>query len=242
MSGITDERSHHPEEIIEARRNQAELARAVFEKRSVPAAFGGGMCMFAYYSDLPYLVEPNGLTQYWIAERPLARRGTKIGHEKAISFESLRDHGIEPIFHRDLPPLLAPEPRFDEIFVGDRLRIQILVYDDGLMNALARDPRVRFRRIDDVLGEATGDLATMTCSDAQASLAALTRFYPRPAPRQGRAAGPRSGICVRGFRSDARSRHTTRDRSVTTRSARPLTRRRTSSPSSSLLAGWRRSG
>jgi hypothetical protein len=177
VHGITDERAHYPEAVIDARRRQAELARDVFGRLAVPASFGGGMCMFAYYSDLPDLVEPNGLTAYWIAERRLAQRGTRVGHEKATTFDALREHGVKLIFHRDLPPLPRMPPRFDELTIDDQLRVQLLVYDDAVVDALARDPRVRFRHIDDVLLEATDDLARMTCDDARTALESLTHYY-----------------------------------------------------------------
>ena len=175
--GITDERLHYPEAIVVVRREQGRLARRVFQGIDVKASFAGAMCMFAYYSDLPYLIEANGLTQYWAAERPLARRTNKIGHEKALSRDELREHGATLIFHRDLPPLMQPEPRFDEIFVERVLRVEMLVYDDALMARLARIPGVTFRRIDDTLREAAADIRTMSCEDARASQESLSHFY-----------------------------------------------------------------
>ena len=182
--GIADERSFYPEAVIAARQSQAALARSVFGRHPVPAAFGGGMCMFAYYSELPYLVEPNGLTQYWIAERPLSQRGKKIGHEKTVPLDVLREHSIELVFHHDLPPF-PPVLDFDQISVGDSLLAQMLVYDEGLMQTLARDPRVRFHRIDDVLREAATELAAMTCEDARASYEALFHYYLERHPDEG---------------------------------------------------------
>ena len=37
----------------------------------------GGMCVFGYYSRLPYLVEMTGLTQYSLAKAPLMARGAQ---------------------------------------------------------------------------------------------------------------------------------------------------------------------
>ncbi len=177
IRGISDERSYYPERVIDARRQQGVLARRVFRGIDLKASFGGGMCMFAYYSDLPYMIEPNGLTQYWLAERPLARRSGKIGHEKPVTRDELREHGATLIFQRDLPPLLQAEPRYDEIFLNRTLLVEMLVYDDALMQRLARVPGVVFHSIDDTLRDAAFDLRGMTCGDARASLQSLSRFY-----------------------------------------------------------------
>jgi hypothetical protein len=187
VHGITDERLGYPEAVIAERRAQAEAAHAVFAGLPVRAAFGGGMCMFAYYSDLPYLVEPNGLTQYWIAERPLSARGWKVGHEKLVSREELREHGVRLIFHHDHPPLQLPSLDFNQLLVGDLLLAEMLSYDDELMGKLRSDSRVRFRLIDDVLREATGNVDRMPCADARATLAALSSYYLDAHPGQ---AGP----------------------------------------------------
>lgn len=177
VHGITDERLGYPEAVIAERRAQAQAAHAVFDGLPVRAAFGGGMCMFAYYSDLPYLVEPNGLTQYWIAERPLATRGPKLGHEKLVSRDELREHGVGLIFHHDDPPLQQRSLDFNQLVVGDILLVEMLTYDDALMGKLRADTRVRFRVIDDVLREATSDMDRMGCAYARAIFATLSPYY-----------------------------------------------------------------
>jgi hypothetical protein len=176
--GITEERWYYPEAVIDARRRQAMVASKFLGGLDLRASFAGGMCMFAYYSDLPYLIEPNGLTQYWAAERHLDSRGReKIGHEKSVSRDELRRHGATLIFHQDLPPISAAEPRFDEIFFGRTLRVEMLTYDEALMARLGRSPEVAFHRIDDTLREAAADIGKMSCDDARASLASLSSFY-----------------------------------------------------------------
>ena len=177
VRGITDERLGYPEAVIAERRAQARAAHAVFAGLPIRAAFGGGMCMFAYYSDLPYLVEPNGLTQYWIAERPLPARGSKVGHEKLVSREELRQHGVGFIFHHDHPPLQLPSLDFNQLLVGDVLLAEMLTYDDELMAKLRSDGRVRFRAIDDVLGEASTEMDAMGCDHARTTFAALSSYY-----------------------------------------------------------------
>lgn len=174
VSGVGDERLFYPQPVIEMRKAQAAVAKDVFARTPVRAGFGGGMCMFAYFSGLPDLVEPNGLTQYWIAEEGRDVLG-RIGH-KGVSKDWLRAHGVRLIFHNDTPPV-PPSERFDEMVVAGMLRIEVLSYDEGLMDALAADPRVKLKRIGDLLREAEADVKQMSCLDARATHAALRTYY-----------------------------------------------------------------
>ena len=187
VHGITDERLGYPEAVVAERRTQALAAHAVFQGLPLRAAFGGGMCMFAYYSDLPYLVEPNGLTQYWIAERPLPTRGSKVGHEKLVSREELRDHDVQLIFHHDDPPLQPRSLAFNQLLVDDVLLVELLTYDDAVMDKLRAEPRVRFQPIEAVLRDVAVAMPAMGCPRARASLASLSSYYLDSHPGQ---AGP----------------------------------------------------
>ena len=120
INGIGDERRFYPAEIVETRRQQAEAVGRALAGSPARVAFEGGMCVFGYYSGLPYLVEITGLTQYSLAKRPIAERGF-IGHEKVADSEWLtenddplrRQPGAAP---RDasVPPLAL-----DEIYFGE---------------------------------------------------------------------------------------------------------------------------
>src|ERR1700730_14547092 len=61
------------------REGQAKVAAQALAHVPVRAMFEGGMCMFGYYSRLPYLAEMSGLTQYSLAKKPLAARGEPAG-------------------------------------------------------------------------------------------------------------------------------------------------------------------
>jgi hypothetical protein len=174
VKGVGDERLFYPPAVIETRKVQAAIAKDVFANRHVRSGFGGGMCMFAYFSGLPDLVEPNGLTQYWIAEEGEDVLG-RIGH-KGVSRDRLRAHGVRLVFHNDMPPVPLTE-RFDDMVVAGMLRIEILAYDEALMESLASDPRVHFRRIETVLREADNDVRGMSCADARATHDALHGYY-----------------------------------------------------------------
>ena len=94
-----------------------------------------------------------------------------------------RAHGVKLVFHQTVPPIL-PSDRFDELVVtnGDlvlvgMLRAEILVYDDALMDALSKDPRVHFKPIAAVLKEAADDIRQMSCAEARATHETLRAYY-----------------------------------------------------------------
>ena len=83
ISGVSHQRAFYPAQVVELRRRQGEAVGRALAGTDVRAVFEGGMCMFAYYSGLPYLVEMSGLTQYSLAKQPLGERG-QPGHEKGV--------------------------------------------------------------------------------------------------------------------------------------------------------------
>lgn len=177
IRGIGHEPSYYPPELVELRRRQGEAAREVFGGMNLRAAFAGGMNIFAYHSRLPYLVEPNGLTQYVIAKRPLARRGPVVGHEKAVGLDWLWEHGVTLIFHQDVPPLPPRPMRYDDLLVHGILRAQLLRYDDVLMRRLATVPAVAFVPIERVLAGAEANASQAGCEAARAIHEELTYYY-----------------------------------------------------------------
>ena len=117
IEGIADEPHFYPPEAIATRREQGERLGAMLGATPVRVMFEGGMCMFAYYSKLPYLVEMTGLTQYSLARLPLAERGL-IGHEKQPDDRWLDDNEIHLVVAQEWP--IAPPPpgarQHDEVY------------------------------------------------------------------------------------------------------------------------------
>lgn len=179
--GIADEPSFYPPALMEARRVQALVAAEAFKGMPVRAAFEGGMCVFGYYSRLPYLVEMTGLTQYSLAKAPLMARG-HVGHEKVASDEWLADHDIHFVFSQVPPPISRGGPlRIDEIAFGEALRARIVIYDEAMMDRLRKDPRVAFTPIEVTLREAQHLIAIASPEEARRIYAALERYYFRRA-------------------------------------------------------------
>jgi len=113
IEGIYDERRSYPPETLSLRERQAAEVAAALGDLPVRVAFEGGMCVFGYYSGLPYLAEMTGLTQYSLAKQPLAERAD-IGHEKSPSRRWFTENRIHLLIKQDLPPL--PDPAaIDEI-------------------------------------------------------------------------------------------------------------------------------
>jgi hypothetical protein len=180
LHGVANEKAFYPPELMETRKLQGKLAGAALAGRPVKAAFAGGMCSFAYASQLPYLVEPNGLTNMTLARAKLEQRGPLVGHEKVASRSALRALGLELLFHKTEVPI-GP-PAFDQLFFGNELWAEILFYDDRLMDSLSSSPLVRFQPIQASLEQAAKDLAGMACAPARRKLAVLDDFYLRSHP------------------------------------------------------------
>jgi hypothetical protein len=186
--GIADEASFYPANVVALRRSQGELLEKAF--RDVPARFvmNGGLCMLAYYSDLPFVMEPNGLTDRGVAHQPLDER-RQIGHEKHPSDEYLRARRVN--FKITPWPMDRPTS-FDQVFLGGGLVVlETMIYDEPTMNALTRTGLAQFRSIETLLPEFEALLHDDDCEAARARLAQMDRYYfdanPTSAPRRQRA-------------------------------------------------------
>jgi len=190
LSGIADEPRFYTKEVIALRRSQGEIVGRELEGSGARVLLGGGMCVFGYYSRLPYLVEMTGLTQYSLARLPLEKRG-HVGHEKSADAAWLTKNRIHFVLSQAFPPIPAADRgrRPDEIFFGDAARAQVWVYSDEVMDRLRGRPGVSFLPIEEVLARTEAALA----ADARGPAALLLAFLERydianaPADRRDRA-------------------------------------------------------
>jgi hypothetical protein len=177
INHIGEERLFYPREAIEARRMQALAVRAALDATGARVAFEGGMCVFGYYSRLPYLVELTGLTQYSLAKRPLRERGP-IGHEKTADDGWLRENRIHLIIGQEFPPVAKHAPRrHDGLVFGDLARARILLYEDAVMDPLRNRPDVHFAPIERVLEAAAREMEAADAERAAEILAGLEAWY-----------------------------------------------------------------
>jgi len=192
ISGISDERAFYPPGIVAVRKRQAEMVSKALAGTDVRAAFEGGMCMFAYYSDLPYLVEMTGLTQYSLAKKPLDGRA-QVGHEKGADGPWMTEHGIHLVFSQLLPPV-EPDParrRLDQVYFGDQVRARIHLYSDEVMDALREQPDVSFVPIEEVIDIDARLIERGNLATAEAIYAGLEDYYFRRAGERGAPAAAR---------------------------------------------------
>jgi hypothetical protein len=177
IRGVANEPAFYSQPYIEARHAQAKVAARALAGLPVRAVFEGGMCMFGYYSDLPYLAESYGLTQYSLAKKPLTTRG-RVGHEKSVDDQWATENSIHFIFSNALPPVPRSAPqRGDEIYFGNMLKAKIWIYSDAIMDRLRDNPGVSFVPIEQTLSSAHQEIEQTSSAEAQRVYEFLERFY-----------------------------------------------------------------
>jgi hypothetical protein len=184
IGGIADEQKVYPPALIELRRRQGEaLGRAL---RGLPATvlIEGGMCVLAYYSHLPALIEGSGLTDHELARQPRDLEG-RIGHDKGPTKAFLQRRRVQLRAITAMPA--HPESNLIEL-EGGVLYLRIFLYDEPLMEALARRPAVRFVPASRVLDELERQLSHLRCDRARRALGEMDdyvfRWNPSYAPRR----------------------------------------------------------
>jgi len=181
IRGIANEPAFYSPPFIDARQAQARVAAQTLAGAPVRAVFEASMCMFGYYSDLPYLAESHGLTQYSLAKKPLTTRG-RVGHEKSVDDQWATENNIHFIFLYALPPVPRSEPRrVDEIYFGDALKAKIWIYSDAIMDRLRDNPAVGFVPIEQTLSSAGREIEQASYAEAHRVYEFLDRFYFRTA-------------------------------------------------------------
>jgi hypothetical protein len=178
IRGVADERRFYTEGVLAMRRQQADVVGRALADAPVRVVFEGGMCVFGYYSGLPYLAEMSGLTQYSLAKLPLERRGW-IGHEKRASDAWLAENDIHLIVSQHYPPVPAPAdpPPVDLVYFGDTAVARITRYDPAVMEVLGRDPTVSFVPIERTLERKRREIERVSAERAEKILAWLEGFY-----------------------------------------------------------------
>jgi arabinofuranosyltransferase len=173
---------------IAKRRLQGEMVGRALAGTDARVMFEGGMCVFGYYSRLPYLVEMTGLTQYSLAKMPLTERG-HIGHEKTASGAWLTENGIHLVVSRRYPPIerRPGEQAFDEIYFSDVAVARIHLYSDEVMDPLRELSYVSFVPIEEVIEHVRRVIQRAPLEKAERAYEWLQRYYLRAAGTRGEA-------------------------------------------------------
>jgi hypothetical protein len=186
IHGVYAERLSYPPETLALREQQALAVASALADAPVRVAFEGGMCVFGYYSRLPYLAEMTGLTQYSLAKHTLTERGA-IGHEKSPSPEWFAENRIHLLIKQQLPPLSASSTdAVDEIRFGNLVRGQLLLYADEVMDPLRGRPDVSFTPIEEVIARSEALIETSPTAQAEQIYDQLDRYYFQSAGDRGR--------------------------------------------------------
>lgn len=183
VHGVANEWAAYPPAAVERARLRGELLGTTLGHSQVRGIFQGGMCMFGYYSQLPYLAEMTGLTQYSLAKKPLLKRG-RVGHEKRADEAWLSANGIHLIFFHADPPLTYGKGirHLDLVRFGGLITAKVWKYSDAVMDPLRNRPDVDFIPIEVVLAQAENDIARVDAATARSILEFLERYYLADAP------------------------------------------------------------
>ena len=134
---IYDSHTHHKDAYpSEKYRRIGEEMRPVFAGTKA-RVLNFGDCCLCYYAGFDYVLENFGLTDTYIAHKPLLTRETMVGHEKYAEREYMDRRQVQLCFNG--PDFSGRE--FTKItFIssaGDTVRGDILRYDLPLMQAVA---------------------------------------------------------------------------------------------------------
>jgi hypothetical protein len=184
---VADEPRFYSADRIEWRKDQARVVGQALAGTNVRVAFEGGMCVFGYYSKLPYLAEMTGLTQYSLAKLPLDKRGF-VGHEKSGDEQWLTENDIHLLVRQRVPPPPSQRglPGYDQLYFGNIAQAQIVVYSDEVMDALRGVPEVSFMGIERLLERSRKQIENSSLAMAEQLYAKLYRYYFRAAGESAR--------------------------------------------------------
>ena len=176
IGDVAEEPAFYPDEVVQLRRSQGEALGRVFAGIDSVFLLEGGLCMLAYYSRLPTLIEGNGLTDWTIARQSLEDRGM-VGHEKRAPPWYLEERRVNFIV---LNRKLEGPFSFDTVEIGGGLlQLRTILYDEVIMETLKRRPGVRFVPVGALLARMEKEIGRGSCERARAHLSMLERYYLR---------------------------------------------------------------
>jgi hypothetical protein len=167
---IADEWKWYTPQHLEESKIHGEVLNRYFHGLPVKAAFWAGQVKMIYYAD-PYIaIESSaGLTDTTIAHQPIIERG-RPGHEKQASEEYLVRRGTNFFFGPLTPP--PPGQQVLNIILFDSIAAKIIVYENAVMDSLAKKPGVRFYSFPKYLDAYIDRINSLSTNE-------VSRDYPR---------------------------------------------------------------
>ena len=135
--GISQEHEVYRPAVLARAAEVAASWREVFDIAGVRIAIGGAQAFLAYRTEAPFVLEgAGGLTDRWLAHRPVAERGRMMGHERRAPLAYLRERRI----HLHMNALyLEPLPEYARVKfpLGTAA---VICYEARVMKQLRRLP------------------------------------------------------------------------------------------------------
>ncbi|MEE2888425.1 MAG: hypothetical protein VX951_13425 [Planctomycetota bacterium] len=193
--GVVEEAKTYPQWYVDCYRIIGHRLKQLFAETELRVAIDGGQAMLGYFGDFPYVLELNGLTDEFVAHRPLEKRGM-VGHEKRLPLEHpyLRERGIHMVVGAYQDAYLAGDRLKDqrrfEFYLEDvpffgklesaYARATLITYDVKLLAAVAGVEGIRFPRFPDYLKNYVATLDKRDRQALEADLRAFDQFYFEP--------------------------------------------------------------
>jgi hypothetical protein len=178
ISGIANEWLYYLPEQTEKTRSNGEVLRKYFAGLPVCVGFFGTEARLVYYAKPAVAIECDaGLTDRWIARRPLAERG-RVGHEKKPTADYLiYKRKVHFVFH----PLLDEAVRLDAAIPPwpiwfDDVSARVVHWDSAVMAAL-RERGARFKDFPAFLDRLLAAADRMDPATLRDVYAKCRRFY-----------------------------------------------------------------
>jgi hypothetical protein len=174
VHGIADERSVYPPGTVAKAQAEGELLKQYLGDLPVTVGFVGTWAMHMYYAEFPVAIECHtGLTDEHIAHLPVDERG-RPGHEKPAPMDYLQRRGVNFLFTAGPGEAEAQHLRFISF---DDIPAAIIVYDNDVMEPLAKQEGVDFIEFPTFLDESTDEIASFPPERRREFLAFSKEFY-----------------------------------------------------------------
>ncbi len=171
INGITEERHWYPEEWREKAEKQGESIQKYFVGSDAQVVIYGAQAMFAYYAQLPYVLEGmTGLTDKELARLP--ERSSRTGHGRKADMDYLQQRGIDLYIDFRINQSSSP---FNALQF-DSIEGAIISYDAKVLGPM-REKGAKFVDFPAFLDEYLGSISTKNKAQIESDYHIFNRYY-----------------------------------------------------------------